>query len=230
MPHRTVGHEFPDTHTRTVLLTPWIFSWPPSRRQSPVGRPSALAPGSAMESLAPVRIAANMRRFAEHGIDHRNPEHVAAYLLARQTTTRPRPEQILAILNSGKTVSEAGFELRSDYFLVPKGNLNDQEAEALGRYVISEKQLRQTCAVPAETNLSMVWIVDASCPREHLGPGTKKMYFRELWVFRGRTVCQERGGSGERVDRRTWRLSTLRPNLVDVSSLFADNARHSFDR
>lgn len=146
-----------------------------------------------MESLAPARIAANMRRFAVDGIDHRNPDHVAAYLLARQSTTRPRSEQIVAILESMKTKSEVGFQLSSEFWLVPKGNLNDEEVKMLGDYIVSEEELRETGAVPVETDLSAVYIVEANCPRESLGHGIKKMSFRELLGSGGRTVCRAVG-------------------------------------
>jgi len=152
-----------------------------------------------MESLAPQRISANMRRFAEHGIDHNNPEHVAAYLLARQTTTRPRPEHILSILKSAKTSSKMGFELCDEYYLVPKGNMTEEAVHALGRYFLSEEELAKRATSPHDTNLSAVWIIDGSCPREHLGPGIKSMFFRELWVSRGRTVCPP-GGSESSVE------------------------------
>ena len=132
-----------------------------------------------MESLAPARIAANMRRFAIDGIDHRNPDHVAAYLLARQSTSRPRSDQIKAILESMNTKSEVGFHLSSEFWLVPKGNLNDDDVKRLGVYIVSEQQLREAGGLPVDTDLSAVYVVEACCPREHLGLGVKRMSFRE---------------------------------------------------
>ena len=150
-----------------------------------------------MESLAHSRIQANMRRFAEHGINHLDPEHVAAYLLARQQTPRPRAEHILAILRSAKSTSEAGFVLSDDFYLVPKGNLTEEEVRKLGNFYITEERLRATMDVPRDTNLSAVWIIDASCPREPLGPGIKRMTVRELWVFRAPSIRDGGGGVGQ---------------------------------
>ena len=47
---------------------------------------SALAVGcfGAMDELTKNRVQANLRRWSSHGLESHNPDHVAAYLLARQ--------------------------------------------------------------------------------------------------------------------------------------------------
>ena len=177
-----------------------------------------------MECLAHSRIQANMRRFAADGINHLDPEHVAAYLLARQQTPRPRAEHILAILRSAKSTSEAGFVLSDDFYLVPKGNLTEEEVRKLGNFYITEDRLRATMDVPRDTNLSAVWIIDASCPRETLGPGIKRMTVRELWGFRAPSI-RDGGGSVKRVVRRTWRFSTHCPIYRRHASTLVDSSR-----
>ena len=166
-----------------------------------------------MESLAPQRISANMRRFAEHGIDHNNPEHVAAYLLARQTTTRPRPEHILSILKSAKTTSQMGFELCDDYFLVPKGYLTEEEVRALGSYVVSEEQLCEACDLPPRHELERGLDHRRLVPARALGTGHQEH------VLSGALGIPRSDGlppGGERVVCRTWRFSILPPNFVDM--------------
>ena len=61
-----------------------------------------------MDGVSKTRIEANLRRWATSGIDHKNPDHVAAYLLVRQQHERPRPEHVLAAIKSQKGYS---FEL-----------------------------------------------------------------------------------------------------------------------
>ena len=60
-------------------------------------------PGAMASDMVPSRIAANMRRMKDKGVDEKNPAHVQAYLVARQQTARPRPETILRIAKSAET-------------------------------------------------------------------------------------------------------------------------------
>ena len=48
----------------------------------------------AAELLTDKVAAKNLRRFAAEGVDHKNPSHVAAYLLLRQSNSRPKAQQI----------------------------------------------------------------------------------------------------------------------------------------
>ena len=65
------------------------------------------------------QISANLRRLGG-GLDHKNPAHVRAYLLARQTSARPRADAVWAILNSQTDTMQQETKLQTDFFLVPK--------------------------------------------------------------------------------------------------------------
>ena len=80
----------------------------------------------AMDTLSKSRINANLRRMAEHGVDWRNPLHVSAYLLARQQTDRPKPEQILAIAKQSQVNMSDGTRLSIEFYLVPRTNFLDR--------------------------------------------------------------------------------------------------------
>jgi hypothetical protein len=76
-----------------------------------------------MDGVSKSRIEANLRRSATSGIDHKNPDHVAAYLLVRQQHERPRPEHVLAAIKSQKATHSNSASMSSDFFLVLKKTL-----------------------------------------------------------------------------------------------------------
>ena len=68
-------------------------------------RPLGCHPSPSMEAgLSKSRVEANMRRWQGKGVDPHNPDHVSAYLLARQTSERPKLQHVLNIIN-GKTTA-----------------------------------------------------------------------------------------------------------------------------
>jgi len=119
-------------------------------------------------------ILRNLRRMAGEGVDHKNEAHVQAYMVARQTTARPRPAQILAIVASSKVTVSSTTRLSSDFWLVPRDNFRATPPPQVMKAMVSEQELRQTHKVPVDTRL-----VDMCCPRELLGPRVKTVRFEE---------------------------------------------------
>ena len=130
-----------------------------------------------MDTLSKSRINANLRRMAEHGVDWRNPLHVSAYLLARQQTDRPKPEQILAIAKQSQVNMSDGTRLSIEFYLVPRTNFPDRCPPWLQDFLVTEKELRETHTVPDHTDLSGVLIVDQSCDLKRLGKRVGKLSF-----------------------------------------------------
>jgi len=124
-------------------------------------------------------ILRNLRRMAGEGVDHKNEAHVQAYMVARQTTARPRPAQILAIVASSKVTVSSTTRLSSDFWLVPKDNFRATPPPQVMKAMVSEQELRQTHKVPVDTQFAGTYIVDMCCPRELLGPRVKTVRFEE---------------------------------------------------
>ena len=137
-----------------------------------------------MESLSKKRIHANMRRMADQGVDWRNPAHVSAYLLARQQSDRPKPEQILAIAQQSQIKMEDGTRLSSEFYLVPRTNFSDKCPAWLQDFLVTEDDLRERHKVPEQTDLSTVLIVDGSCELKRLGKRVRKLSFEQRFSHR----------------------------------------------
>jgi len=131
-----------------------------------------------MDALSKARVEANLRRWAAHGLEARNPDHVAAYMLARQQQDRPRPEHVLAVLATRTQKHTQQATMTTDFWLVPRGGWQGEPPWARD-WCVTEEHLRQNFQVPEETDLSAVWIVDAGCPRHALGKGVKRMAFQD---------------------------------------------------
>ena len=143
-------------------------------------RPSAVLPVlRSMADLSAVRISANLRRWAGLGIDHKNPAHVSAYLLARQQFVRPRPEQVLAILGQSQVQTATTARLSTEFLLVPKGNLGGKAPGWLQDFLVGEEELRSNYRVPAHCDFAAVFVVDPSCPAERLGKRVARMAFEQ---------------------------------------------------
>ena len=67
--------------------------------------------------LSKSRVEANMRRWQGKGVDPHNPDHVSAYLLARQTSERPKLQHVLNIIN-GKTTAAVNKKKSHYQFLL----------------------------------------------------------------------------------------------------------------
>ena len=76
-----------------------------------------------MGGFSKSRIEANLRRWASFGIDHTNPDQVAAYLLVRQQHDRPRPEHVFAATTNRKATHTNSASMPSDFYLVLKEHL-----------------------------------------------------------------------------------------------------------
>jgi len=132
--------------------------------------------------LAKDRVSANLRRMAAHGINYKDPDHVSAYLLLRQTHERPRPEQILAALKTSKVLSTSGCQLSTESYLVLKDNVGTPIPDWVQEWGVSEEDVRENYQVPEETNFKKWYIIDCACPREQLGKGVKKIAFKEAFT------------------------------------------------
>ena len=131
-----------------------------------------------MDNLSKARVEANLRRWNTHGIDSRNPDHVAAYMLARQQNDRPRPEHVLAILSSRTQRHSHQATMTSEFWLVPRDG-NPVDPLWARDWAVAEEHVRRNFQVPEETDLTAVWIVDAGCPRHILGRGVKRIAFQD---------------------------------------------------
>ena len=70
-------------------------------------------------------VSAALRRWVNEGwsdVEPNNKDHQAAYILARQTSSRPRASQVLKILAKQKQVVERGHELAITFWTAPNGN------------------------------------------------------------------------------------------------------------
>lgn len=134
-----------------------------------------------MENLSQKRISANLRRWADKGLDHKNPAHVSAYLLARQQSTRPTPSQILAILGQSQVSTASTARLTTEFMLVPKGNFGGDAPGWLQEFLVPESELRRNYRVPAHSDFSAVFVVDPSCPAERLGKRVARMAFEQTF-------------------------------------------------
>ena len=126
-----------------------------------------------MDGVSKTRIEANLRRWATSGIDHRNPDHVAAYLLVRQQHERPRPEHVLAATKSQKASRSNSASTSSDFFLVLTEHVS-RKPSWLEKWEIQEDELRKSFKVPMDCDLPSVWIVDGGCPPRAIGQGRDK--------------------------------------------------------
>jgi hypothetical protein len=140
--------------------------------------------------LSKDRVIANLRRMGQ-GIDEKNPAHVSAYMLCRQTNHRVRPEHILAAAATMTLSSASSVKLTSDFYLVDKSSLSN-EPQWLIDFRVSEEDLRYGNEVPVDTNFDAFWILDGSCPRESLPKASKRIAFVESLT---RTMKGERGSS-----------------------------------
>ena len=98
-----------------------------------------------MVDITPKRVEANMRRWQGPRINHKNPDHVAAYLLCKQTCERPRVEQVLAALAAQKMHHEASSKLPQEYFVIMKHAV---EPHWLKEWGVTEEEVRASCRVP----------------------------------------------------------------------------------
>jgi hypothetical protein len=89
------------------------------------------------------RVEANIRRWSSLGIDHRNADHVATYLLAREQVARPRPQQVLDIIASQTLQHQKSARLSSDFWLVAKSSVVG-EPRWLKQWRVSEEDLRDS--------------------------------------------------------------------------------------
>jgi len=150
---------------------------------------TALVSGAPRSGPAPLRsmeqssgaVAQSLRRFQRAGyeLDWRNPDHVAAYQLARESGARVSPQAVLAILQSKQLSHQSAATFSSDFWLVPRSNFQHGLPPEVASNVVSEDELVNNYAVPAEFDLAPVLVVDTSCPRSLLGPRVKKMSFQD---------------------------------------------------
>ena len=92
-----------------------------------------------MVDITPKRVEANMRRWQDPRINHKNPDHVAAYLLCKQTCERPRIEQVLAAVAVQKMHHEASSKLSQEYFVIMKQPV---EPRWLKEWGVTEEEVR----------------------------------------------------------------------------------------
>ena len=143
--------------------------------------PRAGRPGSAMDKSCHAAIAQSLRRWKRDGYDFdwRNPEHVAAYQLARESSPRPRPGDVLRILATNQITHESAAKFSVEFWLVPRSNFSAPPPQQVVDNTISEAELADNYAMPADFDFSSVWVVDMMCPRNLLGPRVRKMSFEE---------------------------------------------------
>lgn len=132
-------------------------------------------------NLAPAKISQALRRWQREGvdIDPKNEAHVAAYRLARQSTDRPRSDQVLAIIATQTMQHQSAANLSSDFWVVPRANFPTGLPADLAKWSISEAELRENYKVPRDTDFGTAYLVDGGCSRQALGRGVKSMAFSE---------------------------------------------------
>lgn len=122
-----------------------------------------------MADLPLKSIVASLKRWSALGLDHENPAHIAAYRLARQSSNRPRAEQVLAILESQKMEHLSGARMSTAFLLVPRKNFPQGLPPSLQAWVTEESELREQHAVPMDSDFSSVYIMDGNAPKGDLG-------------------------------------------------------------
>ena len=123
----------------------------------------------AAEDISLKSIAASLKRWAAHGLEHDNPDHIAAYRLARQSHKRPRVDQVIAILESQKTEHRSGARMSREFVLAPRSNFPKGLPAALMEWTVSEEALRDSQDVPIDSDFTTVYIFDGNVPRSALG-------------------------------------------------------------
>ena len=104
---------------------------------------------------------------------------MSAYLLARQQFTRPRADQVLAILGQSQVHTATTARLTTEFLLVPKANLGGKAPRWLQEFLVEEDEFRSNYRVPAHTDFAAVFVVDPSCPAERLGKRVARMAFEQ---------------------------------------------------
>ena len=126
-----------------------------------------------------------LQRFARagHDVQPNNRDHIQAYVVARQTSNRPRAEQVLAILRGAKAKVISGVRLTQEFALVPSSNIQGPVPDWLSDFIVTEEELRKNYRVPPESDFSNFIIVDGNGPLNRLGKRIRKIAFEEVAEF-----------------------------------------------
>ena len=122
-----------------------------------------------------------MRRWARAGwpIDWKNPAHVKAFALAKQTNERPRASDVLDIIRSQSMKHETVARLSAEFWVVQRSTFPNGPPPEVSENIVPEEELVQNYCVPKDVQLSDVLVVDMQCDRALLGRRVRKVVFQE---------------------------------------------------
>ena len=125
-------------------------------------------------------------------MDYRNPDHVKAFVLAKQTNPRATAEDVLEILRRQETRFESTTTVKSDFWVVCKHTApNPLPLQAL-QNIVSAEDLISKYKIPEDMDLRSVYVIDMACDRSFLGTRVRRVTFSEaisrriVGVFDGR--------------------------------------------
>ena len=106
--------------------------------------------------------------------------HILAYCMLRQTTSRPRVEQLFAAINSQTRSFEHGIKRTTSFNLVPVQNFTKRVPAWLAPFVHSEETMRSRYVVPDDLDFNAYYVVDLSANRGRLGNFVEQVSFYNL--------------------------------------------------
>ena len=132
-----------------------------------------------------------LKRWAEHGLDPDNEEHVAAYLLARQTSQRPSVARVNKLLERKEEAMTDGVTLKTPFWLVPKVNFPKGVPQKLVHLTVTEAELRKTHKVKQGSDFGNVFIFDMAADRSVLGLRVMKVEFFQTMASTMRDMAED---------------------------------------
>ena len=127
------------------------------------------------------KISQALRRFKNEGfaINPLDKTHIAAYLLARETSLRPRAETVLQIIAAQQLEHSSGASFKSVFYIVPAANFPNGIPGDIAKWQVSEQDLRANYDVSEYTDLGAALIFDDGCPKSSLGLRVRTVSFFE---------------------------------------------------
>jgi len=138
----------------------------------------AVQPLTPAEQKARVCLRRFRRETGSADIDPLNRDHLAAYLLCKQVTSRPTPAMVLQTIRHRYAKDTRGVGVQTDIWLVPKVNFPDGVPEWLqADGLLDQEDVKKHFTIDCdELDFSAFWVVDGGIPRHWLGLWVKRAF------------------------------------------------------
>jgi hypothetical protein len=134
---------------------------------------------------------AALRRWRSEGADPCNKAHIEAYMVLRQSTSRPRFEQFWSVVGNQENVMETGARLTSDFIITSKSNFPGKLPQWLKEDLVSEEELRRDYDIREDVDLGSVYVCDPSADRSRLGKRTKVVAFFQKYARKSKVKAKD---------------------------------------